>query len=284
MRRRPCKKLRQQRFARNFAFMKPAPDLSPITVASVDLNADVGEGFGRYGLDDGALLDLVTSASIACGFHAGDPIVMRDSVARAVQHGAVIGAHPGYPDLVGFGRRDLAATPDEIEAFVVYQVGALQGVCAAAGARLRYVKAHGALYNRAARDVAAADAIARAVRSVDSTLVLLGLAGSAMIAAAERIGVRGVTEAFVDRAYRSDGTLVPRAERNSVLTDVQQIADRALGMVETGTVVAIDGTVIDLRAESLCTHGDGPHAVAIVRAVRARLEGAGVTVAPFARS
>ena len=263
--------------------MKPAPNISANILGSVDLNADMGEGFGRYGLDDGELLGVVTSASIACGFHAGDPVIMRGTVAHAVAHGVVIGAHPGYPDLVGFGRRELAATPDEIEALVIYQIGSLQAVCAAAGTRLRYVKAHGALYNRAARDVAAANAIARAVQSVDSSLALLGLAGSAMIGAAERVGIRGVHEAFVDRAYRSDGTLVSRAERDAVLTDAQQIADRALRMVETGTVVAIDGSIVEVRAESLCTHGDGPHALTIVHAVRARLESAGVIIAPFAR-
>lgn len=252
------------------------------TDRTVDLNADMGEGFGRYRLDDEALLATVTSASIACGFHAGDPVVMRDTAARAVANGVAIGAHPGYPDLVGFGRRELAATPAEIEAFVVYQIGALQAVCAAVGTRLRYVKAHGALYNRAARDVATAEAIARAVRAVDSSLVLLGLAGSAMIDAAERAGIRSVSEAFVDRGYRNDGTLVPRTESGAVLTNVKDITDRALSMVETGKVCVMDGNLIDVRVESLCTHGDGPEAVAIVRAVRARLESAGVVVAPFA--
>jgi 5-oxoprolinase (ATP-hydrolysing) subunit A len=250
---------------------------------SVDLNADMGEGFGRYALDDDALLASVTSASIACGFHAGDPVVMRDTVARAAAHGVTIGAHPGYPDLVGFGRRDLAATPAEIEALVVYQIGALQAVCTAAGTTLRYVKPHGALYNRAARDVAAATAIARAVRSVDPSLALLGLAGSVMLVAAESVGIRGVSEAFVDRAYSGDGTLLPRSETGAVLTDVAVVAERALAIVETGTVQAIDGRVIDLRVESLCTHGDGPGALAMVRAVRARLERAGVMIAPFVR-
>ena len=249
----------------------------------VDLNADMGESFGRYRLGDDALLDVVTSASIACGFHAGDPMVMRDTVAGAVKRGVAIGAHPGYPDLVGFGRRELAATPEEIEAFVVYQVGALHGVCAAAGTRLRYVKAHGALYNRAARDVAAADAIARAVRSVDPSLALLGLAGSAMIGAAERAGIRGVSEAFVDRAYRGDGTLVPRSESGAVLTDAETVAERALRMVQSQSVPAADGSVVSIRVESLCTHGDGPRAVEIVSAVRRRLEEAGVIVTAFAR-
>lgn len=263
--------------------MNVASDNSIDKARTVDLNADMGEGFGRYGTDDRALFGVVTSASIACGFHAGDPVVMRDTVERAVICGAAIGAHPGYPDLVGFGRRDLAATPAEIEAFVVYQIGALQAVCTAAGARLRYVKAHGALYNRAVRDVLAADAIARAVRSVDPSLALLSLAGGAMIDAAERAGLRGVSEAFLDRAYRNDGTLVPRAESGAVLSDVDVIADRALRMVETETVVAIDGSIINIRAESFCTHGDGSHAVAIVHAVRARLERAGVVIASFAR-
>ncbi len=251
---------------------------------TIDLNADMGEGFGRYRLDDEQLLDLVTSASIACGYHAGDPVVMRESVTGAVRRGVVVGAHPGYPDLVGFGRRELSATPDEIYSFVVYQIGALQGICIASGGRLRYVKPHGALYNRAARDVSAADAIALAVHDVDSSLALLGLAGSAMITAAERAGIRAVSEAFVDRAYRADGTLVPRGESGAVLSDVGSTAERALQIVAEGRVRAIDGSLIELRAESLCTHGDGPHAVAIVSAVRRRLEGAGVRVAAFAGS
>jgi len=254
-----------------------------MTAPSIDLNADMGEGFGRYRLNDEPLFDLVTSASIACGFHAGDPIVMRETVAGALRRGVTIGAHPGYPDLLGFGRREMAATPDEIHDYVAYQVGALHGICAAAGGRLRYVKPHGALYNRAARDESAADAIARAVSAVDGSLALLGLAGSAMIAAAERAGIRPVSEAFVDRAYRADGTLVPRSESGAVLSDVERVAERALLIVLEGKVRAIDGSVIELKAESLCTHGDGPHAVAIVGAVRQRLEAAGVSVAAFSR-
>jgi UPF0271 protein len=247
----------------------------------VDLNADMGESFGRYRLNDAALLETVTSASIACGFHAGDPVTMREAVTAALQHGVVVGAHPSYPDLAGFGRRDMALTPDEIEAIVVYQVGALQGVCASVGARLRYVKPHGALYNRAARDAAAAAAIARAIRSVDGSLALLGLAGSAMIDAANELGVRAVNEVFVDRAYRGDGSLVPRSENGAVLTDVDAVAERALRMVATGTVEATDGSVLNVRAESLCTHGDGVHAAEMVRAVRRRLEERGIVVAPF---
>ena len=250
----------------------------------VDLNADMGESFGRYRLDDVALLETVTSASIACGFHAGDPVTMREAVTAALHHGVVIGAHPGYPDLAGFGRRDMALTPEEIEAIVVYQVGALQGACASMGARLGYVKAHGALYNRAARDAAAAEAIVRAVRSVDRSLALLGLAGSAMIAAAEKLGVRAVSEVFVDRAYRRDGSLVPRSEAGAVLTDVRAVTERALQMVVTGTVQAVDGSVLKVRTESLCTHGDGPLAVEMVSAVRRRLEEHGIFVAPFAKS
>lgn len=250
--------------------------------STVDLNADMGEGFGRYQLDDTELLDVVTSASVACGFHAGDPLVMRQTVDAAMRRGVVIGAHPGYPDLVGFGRRELAASPAEIEAFIIYQIGALQGICSAAGTRLRYVKAHGALYNRAVRDSAAANAIARAMHSIDPALALLGLAGSELMRAADRAGIRGVSEAFVDRAYRADGTLLPRTEPNAVLADVRSVAERALRMVQTGTVRSVDGTVLDIRAESLCTHGDGPHALAIVRAVRERLERGGIRVAAFA--
>lgn len=248
----------------------------------IDLNADMGEAFGRYRLDEDALLDVVTSASVACGFHAGDPTVMRATVAAAAARGVAIGAHPSYPDLVGFGRRELAASPAEIEADVVYQIGALQGVCAAAGTQLRYVKAHGALYNRAARDGGAADAIARAIRGVDPSLVLLALAGSEMERAAQRGGIAVAREAFVDRAYQADGTLVPRGTAGATLTDPVQVAERALRMVMDGTVEAADGSIVTLHPDSLCTHGDGPQALALVRAVRARLEGAGIRVAPFA--
>jgi UPF0271 protein len=241
----------------------------------------MGEGFGRYRMDDESLLRVVTSASVACGFHAGDPVVMRETATLAIARGVVIGAHPGYPDLVGFGRRELNATPSEIEALVVYQIGALAAVCTAAGGHLRYVKPHGALYNRAARDAAAADAIASAVRSVDTSLALLGLAGSELIAAAERHGLRAVGEAFVDRAYNSDGTLVPRSHEGAVLTDVDHIATRALRIVREGRVQSIDGGDIDVRAESLCTHGDGAKAVAIVTAVRESMDRAGIAVAPF---
>jgi len=261
--------------------MNAVPEVYEWAGLTVDLNADMGEGFGRYRLEDAALLDVVTSANIACGFHAGDPVVMRQTVMQAARRGVAVGAHPGYPDLVGFGRRELAASPEEIEAMVVYQVGALHAVCAAAGTRLRYVKPHGALYNRAVHDVAAADAIARAIRSVDASLALLALAGSEMLAAATRAGVRGVSEAFVDRAYRDDGALVPRSARGAVLTDSREIAERALRMVQTGTVRSIDGRDIAVRAESLCTHGDGANALAIVRTVRERLEQSGVRIAPF---
>lgn len=248
----------------------------------IDLNADLGEAFGRWRLDDAAMLEVVTSASIACGFHAGDPRVMRETVAAASARGVAIGAHPSYPDLVGFGRRELAATPAEIEADVIYQIGALAGVCAAAGAPLRYVKPHGALYNRAARDAAAAAAIVRAVRGVDASLVLLALAGSEMVRAAEHAGVRVAREAFVDRAYRADGTLVPRTEPGAVLGDVVMVAERALRMVRDHEVQAMDGTVLHVEPDSLCAHGDGPEALALVSAVRARLDAAGIGIAPFA--
>ncbi len=244
----------------------------------IDLNADLGESFGRYRIDDTPLLELITSANVACGFHAGDPMVMRETVRAAIARGVAIGAHPSYPDLQGFGRRDLDATPAEIEADVIYQLGALQACCVAAGGRVRYVKPHGALYNRAARDAAAADAIAQAVRRVDPSLALLGLAGSQLVAAAERAGIRAVREGFVDRAYQRDGTLVPRTEAGAVIDDPAVAARRALQMVLQGTVEAIDGTTVTLTVDSLCTHGDGPHAINIVRTVRQTLLDADVHI------
>jgi 5-oxoprolinase (ATP-hydrolysing) subunit A len=251
-------------------------------VARIDLNADLGEGFGRYRLPhEAALLDLVTSANVACGFHAGDPVVMRETVAAAASRGVAVGAHPGYPDLAGFGRRDLAATPDEITAFVLYQIGALAAVCRAAGTRLHHVKPHGALYNRAARERAAAAAIVEAVRMADPSLTLLGLAGSALTAAARDAALPVANEAFIDRNYEPDGTLTPRSEPDALLDDPAQCADRAARMVLDGMVTARDGSVLEIAPDSLCVHGDGAAALAVLTAVRDRLLASGVEIRTF---
>jgi len=252
-------------------------------VPVIDLNADLGEGFGRWsipGADD--VLALVSSASIACGAHAGDPLVMRATVRAARARGIVVGAHPGYPDLAGFGRRELGLGAEAIAAQVAAQVGALLGIARLEGATVRYVKAHGALYNRAARDVEAARAIVAAIRGVDASLVLLALAGSEMIRAAEAAGTIAAREAFVDRAYRADGTLLPRSEPGAVLDEPVRVADRALRLVEDGRVETADGRTIRVRAYSLCVHGDSPDAPRLVAAVRERLERAGIGIAPFA--
>lgn len=245
---------------------------------TVDLNADMGEAQG----DDATLVGLVTSANVACGFHAGDPMVMRATVDAAVRAGVAVGAHPGYPDRQGFGRRDLAATPAEITADVLYQIGALQAVCRAAGTRVKYVKAHGALYNRAAKDAAAARAIAEAVRLADPSLVLLCLAGSVMVDVVRQAGVTVAEEAFADRAYAADGSLVSRSLPGSVLTDANVVAARAVRMVADGEVEALGGGTVRLRADSLCLHGDTPGALQLVRAVRRALTDHGLTLAPFA--
>jgi 5-oxoprolinase (ATP-hydrolysing) subunit A len=254
---------------------------SPVT--TIDLNADLGEGFGAYRHDDDrALLELVSSANVACGFHAGDPLTMRATVAIAAANGVAVGAHPGYPDLLGFGRRELAATPQEIIAYIIYQIGALQAVCHAAGTRLRYVKAHGALYNRAVADRAAAAAIADGVRATDPHLTLLGLAGSQLLTAAEAAGLRTASEAFADRAYARDGSLVSRSQPGAVIHDVDAVVARTVRMATTGRATAIDGTELTVRADSVCVHSDTPGAVGLLRAIRQGLAAAGVSVAPFA--
>jgi len=251
-------------------------------VRRIDLNADLGESYGRWRLGhDSDLLPLVSSANVACGFHAGDPLGIRETLALATRHGVTVGAHPGYPDLLGFGRRDIEATPAEIENWVLYQVGALAALARAAGTTVKYVKPHGALYNRAARHALAADAIARAVRSADAGLVLLGLPGSEILAAAGRAGVRGAREAFPDRRYEADGTLTPRSRPDALVSDPAACADRAARMVLDGVVESRDGTMVEIEPDSLCVHGDGPEAVAVLRAIRARLERSGVTIAPF---
>jgi UPF0271 protein len=247
-------------------------------------NADLGEGFGPWPpAADPEILQLVTSANVACGFHAGDPIRMRETVALARRAGVAVGAHPGYPDLLGFGRRELGASPAEVSAYVLYQIGALQAVARAEGTAVAYVKPHGALYNRAVRDRAVARAIADAVRAADPGLALLGLAGSALVAAAHDAGIWAVREAFIDRGYEPDGTLVPRGKPGALVEDPAAAAERALRLVRDGSVVAAGGETIPVQAESLCVHGDGPQAVSILRAVRTALDTAGIVVRAFAR-
>ena len=250
----------------------------------IDLNADVGESFGayRYGDDDG-VLPSVSSANIACGFHAGDPSVMRSTVQLARRHGVAIGAHPGFQDLAGFGRREMHLPTAELESLVAYQIGALAAIAAAEGARLSHVKPHGALYNMAAQDVAMADAIARAVRAVDGSLVLFGLSGSQLVAAGERAGLRVASEVFADRAYRADGSLAPRSTPGAVLTDATEVARRAVTMASRQTVAALDGTSVSLKADTVCVHGDTPGAAVLARAVRSALAAAGIEVLPPGR-
>ena len=250
---------------------------------TIDLNADLGEGFGRSrAAEDEALLDLVSSANIACGFHAGDATTMRDTVRAAKLRSVTIGAHPSYPDIPGFGRRELGFSPKQIKLHVEYQIRALRDVCGAERARLSYVKPHGALYNRAARDPEAAKAVVAAIREVEASLTLLGLAGSEMARAAERAGIAFASEAFVDRAYKPDGTLVPRNEEGAVIHDVNGAVQRAVMLVKGQTITADDGTELRISAQSLCVHGDNPDAGAILRALNARLKESHVAIAPFA--
>ena len=243
----------------------------------VDLNADVGEGCGQ----DPALLRVVSSASIACGFHAGDPRTMRATVAMARDHGVAVGAHPSFPDRGGFGRREMTLSPRELEECVTYQLGALAAIALAQGVRLQHVKPHGALYNMAARDHALADVVARAVAAFDPALVLFGLAGSALIAAGARAGVATASEAFADRAYRPDGSLVPRTEPGAVLHDADVVVPRAVAMARDGAVAAGDGTRVALQVDTICVHGDTPAAAALAARMRAALDEAGIVVAPI---
>jgi UPF0271 protein len=245
----------------------------------IDLNADVGESFGAYALgQDPALLPLITSANIACGFHAGDPGIMRSTVALAREHGTAVGAHPGFPDLAGFGRRELQASPREVEDLVVYQIGALAGIASAQGTRLQHVKPHGALYNMAVRDTALADAIARAIVSVDRSLILFGLPRSQSIDAGRRHGLRTACEAFADRAYRADGTLVPRSQSGAVIDDGDIVVSRAVMMAREHVVVAVDGSRVPLDVDTICVHGDTPGAAALAARIRQSLIDAGLEV------
>lgn len=242
----------------------------------VDLNADLGEGAP----DDADLLALVSSANIACGWHAGDARLMQRTVAAALDRGVAIGAHPSYPDREHFGRREMQLKPDDVRADLIYQIGALAALVRAQGGALHHVKPHGALYNQAARDPVLADAIAAAVLDVDPSLALYGLAGSELLRAAVRAGLRPVAEVFADRGYRADGSLVPRSQPGALVDDVDEAVARTLRMVRDGTVQAVTGETVRLRADTVCLHGDGPHALAFARALRAALTAAGVDVRP----
>ncbi|KRP59499.1 LamB/YcsF family protein [Pseudomonas trivialis] len=250
---------------------------------AIDLNSDLGESFGAWSMgDDSAMLDVVTSANVACGFHAGDPAGILRTLQAAAAKNVTIGAHVAYPDKVGFGRRNMDLASDELTADVIYQIGALQGLARAAGTAVRYVKPHGALYNTIAHDRRQALAVIAALRAIDPTLILVALAGSTLIQWARDEGLQCVAEAFADRAYTPQGTLVSRREPGAVLHDPKQVAQRMLRLVEDGTIEAIDGTRTRIEADSICVHGDSPAAVDMARELRRVLEQANLSVRPFA--
>lgn len=251
-------------------------------MALIDLNCDLGESFGAYRIGmDRDVIPFITSANVACGFHAGDPQVMKKTVAMCGKYQVRVGAHPGLPDLMGFGRRNMAVTPEEAGAYVTYQVGALKAFCDAEGLRLNHVKPHGALYNMAAKDYGLARAIAEAVQAVDGGLVLLALSGSQMVRAAEDIGLPCASEVFADRAYLSDGSLVPRSRPDAMIAGEDEAVARVIRMAREGRVTAVDGTDIPIRADSVCVHGDGPKALEFVKRITGALGAAGVEVSAF---
>lgn len=250
--------------------------------ASIDLNSDLGESYGAWRMgDDAAMLDIVTSANVACGFHAGDPAGILTTLQAAQQRGVTVGAHVSYPDLVGFGRRKMDMASDELRAAVIYQIGALRGLAQAAGTEVRYVKPHGALYNVIAQDERQAGDVIAAIRQLDPTLALVVLAGSPLVGWAREAGLRTVEEAFADRAYLADGRLVPRTQPGAVLHDPDEVAQRMVQLAREGTVTAQDGSLVRLKAKSICVHGDSPGAVDMARQVRERLNAEGVTLQSF---
>lgn len=248
----------------------------------IDLNSDLGEGFGAYTLgNDEEILRAVSSANVACGFHAGDPQVMARTVRAAVERGVAIGAHVSYPDRVGFGRRHIDVSPEELTWDVMYQIGALDGMARAAGGRVSYVKPHGALYNRIVVDENQAAAIVKAIAAYDSGLVLLTLPGSAAMAVAQANGLGIVSESFADRAYTVDGRLVPRTQPGAVIHDEATVVARAVELATKGTVASVDGVTVTVAARSICLHGDTPGATRLAHSIRAGLEDAGVEIVSF---
>lgn len=248
----------------------------------VDLNSDLGESFGAYkiGLDE-EVIRYVSSANIACGWHAGDPVVLDHTIGLAKEAGAAIGAHPGYPDLLGFGRRNLAVSPDDLYAYTLYQLGAFAAFARKFGLPIQHLKAHGAMYNMAGKDIKLSLAIAKAVKTFDDSIILLGLAGSKLIEAAQELGLRYACEVFADRAYEDDGSLVARTKEGSMIHDEDIAISRVVKMVKSGSVTSINGNEVPVQANSICVHGDGPKAVAFVQKIRSQLQAEGVTVTNF---
>jgi UPF0271 protein len=247
----------------------------------IDINSDVGESFGAYSIGhDAGLMRSITSANVAAGFHAGDPSVLRDTIRLAKAHGVAVGAHPGFPDLVGFGRRELNVTPREAEDFVLYQLAAVAGVARAEGVTIQHVKPHGALFNMAVRNAELSAAIARAVAAFDKSLILFGLPGSEILAAGRAAGLRVAAEVFADRAYEPDGSLASRRKPGSVVHDADKVVARAVRMATERSVVAIDGTVVPLEADTICVHGDTQGSDDLAAKIRAGFEAAGVQVRP----
>lgn len=237
----------------------------------IDLNCDLGESFGNYkiGMDE-EVIKFISSANIACGFHASDPLVMEKTVALAKENGVKVGAHPGFPDLAGFGRRNMNVSPKELKAMVVYQIGALNAFCKACGIKMNHVKPHGAMYNMAAKDARLAFAIAEAVAHVDDSLVLVGLSGSELLKAAKIVGLKCASEVFADRAYEDDGSLVPRSKIGAVISNEEEASDRAVQMIKYGKVKSITGKEIPITADTICIHGDTPQALHLARIMRAK--------------
>lgn len=249
---------------------------------TIDLNSDLGESFGQWRMgDDSAILQVVSSANVACGFHAGSPAGILATLKAAKAQKVTVGAHVAYPDLVGFGRRNMDVASDELTADVIYQIGALQGLARAAGTEVKYVKPHGALYNTIAHDRRQALAVIEAILAVDPDLPLVGLAGSPVLALAEQKGLKTVAEAFADRAYHADGSLVSRREAGSVLHDAGQVARRMLQLISEGGIHSVEGTFTPVQADSICVHGDSPGAIAMAAAIRTLLEAEGITIRGF---
>ena len=246
---------------------------------SVDLNCDMGESFGAWTMgNDAALIDFVSSVNVACGFHAGDATVIRQTVETAIAKGVAVGAHPSFADLQGFGRREIKMSAAEVFDIVLYQVAAVKGICEASGGKLHHVKPHGALYNQAAKDANLAEAIAKAVKAIDGNLILYGLAGSYLISEAEKIRLKTASEVFADRTYQADGNLTPRSQSNALITDTEKAVAQVWQMISAQTVTATDGETVQLRAETVCIHGDGAHALDFAKTINARLKANGVMI------